>query len=85
MKKLLNTMIAVAFAVAGGAALANIYDPDDDATDFMPNAQLTVESIPATGPIVYDADEGDTMKVVPNAQLEVAQVAYVWGTYPTDD
>jgi hypothetical protein len=33
--------------------------------------------------VVYDRDD-DAMNVAPNAQIQVEQTTYIWGTYPTD-
>lgn len=84
MKKLLSTMFAVSLATAAGATFANALDPDDDATDFMPNASIVITSTAPTRAAAYDADD-DATNFMPNAGSEVEQVAYVWGTYPTDD
>jgi hypothetical protein len=80
MKKLLSTMIALAFVSAAGVALA---EEEDEALLIAPNAQQVITSTPATGPVVYDRDD-DAVKVAPNATMEIEQTTYVWGSYPTD-
>jgi hypothetical protein len=80
MKKVLSTLIAVAFATAFGVAFA---DDEDEALNIAPNAQHVVTSSAPTGPVVYDRDD-DAMNVAPNAQIQVEQTTYIWGTYPTD-
>jgi hypothetical protein len=82
MKKLLSTMFAISLATAGGAALANALDPDDDATDFMPNASIVIVSSAPARVAAYDPDD-DSTSVMPNAHIEVEQVAFAWD-YPTD-
>jgi hypothetical protein len=80
MKKVLSTVIAIAFASAVGVAFA---EEEDEALTIAPNALRTVTSTAPTGPVVYDRDD-EAMRVAPNAQIEVEQTTYVWGTYPTD-